>query len=164
MWGSIEKRNIMVKTLDLREWWWELVDDISNVEEIINNHKKWSFYWFRTDKDGKEWIVTLKDWKSDQYKLSETDIFYPLNTLEQQWIQISRRLSDTLGKNRIELDDTYKVHNIFEAMNRGKAWENEKFWFYNPEKTKIIIVDFTNWKKPRISDYKTEETEIVKII
>lgn len=153
---SIEQRNVVKSTLDLREWW-EMVKDSSEAQSRVLWWESWPFYWYD---ESKQWIVTLKDGQFVPYKLSETKVVLPDTDEAAVKNGIGGRVLDTLKKSRIKLNYKNKVKDAAEAYKRVEAWEKGKFWFVSEDGSAIRTLDFSGWEKPVMADYVVKETEI----
>ena len=152
----INQREAMKAELDLSDWW-EMVNDSNEAQYRILRWEKWPFYWFD---DNEKWIITLKDGRFIPYEVSKTKIILPLEAGDMHK-KIRKAVLNTLKKNKIKLNYNCKVKNSAEAFKRAEREKNKVFRFISDDKTTIRVLDFTEWKIPRIIDYPTKETEII---
>ena len=154
-WGEMEKINDLsdnLPVLDLRDWWEKC--SIDDVELLINSKKKWKFWWYNQDND---WITTLNNWKIEHHLCSDFQVLLPE---EQGLDEIKNESQDEVCKTLL-LSPSCKARDSKDAYERAKYSDKTVFWFESKWKNKaIIVLDFTYWKKPRISRYPLKDYKI----
>ena len=144
---TIKQSNLIKETLDLREWWKHIKKD--DVEHMINGKEKWKFWWFS---DNKNRINTLENWKLKSYKTNETEIL--LNEKYEKAPKVKQKTKSEVLKD-LFLSPDNQVKCTADAYERAKYSDKKIFWFKSKWKhnNAIIVLDFSEWKKPKISRY-----------
>jgi len=154
--GDIEKDNKRKTTLDLREWWVHI--EKKDVEHIVNNKDNWNYWWFSEDKKR---ITTLKGWKVENYKIDETEVLSNKKTEKAPTIKIIKKEAQPELLTDLFLSPNCKVRDTLEAYEKARYSDKTKFWFISKWKNKfIIVIDFSEWKKPKISRYSLNKYKI----
>ena len=154
---SIQQINKAQVQLDLTEDGWKHIDK-NDVESIINKKDKWSFWWFNDDKT---FVVTLRNGKVDNYKVSESEILFP--EIEDEVDHVKEDVkSDILFS--LELDPTAEVKDTRDAFEKAKWSDKKVFWFYSKwtHRKAVVVLDFSKGKKPKVVSYPLVTTNVKK--
>ena len=139
--------------LDLRDWW-EKVWDANEAQSKFIDWDRGPFWWYD---ETKQHIITLKNWKMASYKVADTILVLPSSTDKRLWA-----IRKTTADLNIILRLNYKnrVKNREEAEERFSQWEKEVFWMITADRKTIATLDFVSWKKPIITEYPKDKTNI----
>ena len=156
---SFSQLNTNKKTLDLREWWIQIEKE--DVEHIVNNKGEWSYWRFS---ENKERITTLKAWKVNNYKINETEILLNKNKEKAptiKTIKIVKKEKQSELLTDLLLSPNCQVRDTLDAYEKAKYSDKTKFWFISKWEDKFVIVlDFSEWKRPKISRYSLNKYKI----
>lgn len=147
---NLSQLNTPKKVLDLREWWNQIKQ--SDVVKIMNKKDKWNYWRFSEDKKR---ITTLKGWKVDNYKTSETEVLFD---------EKDEKIGDIKQETKSEvlmdlfLTPNNQVKCTADAYEKARLSNKTTFWFISKGKNKsVIVLDFSEWKKPKITKYPLDK-------
>ena len=145
--------NTNKRLLNLRTWWIQI--EKADVENIINKWDRWN-YWRCDD----TYITTLQNWKLAHYKINETEVLTDEKNRRTPNIKtIKERQSELLTD--LFLSPNNQVKCTSEAYEKAKYSDKTEFWFISKGKNKaVVVLDFSKWKKPKISKYPLNKYKI----
>ena len=152
---KITQPNTTKKALDLRKWWLQI--EKKDVENIINSKDKWCYWWFSEDK---KFVTTIKNWKITNYKVWEVEILSSGKPKTNIILRIKQKNKSELLTD-LFLSPENRVGCSADAYEKAKSSDKTKFWFISKWKNKaVIVLDFSKWKKPKITSYPLDKYNI----
>lgn len=150
---NLNQLNTRKEILDLREWWEQI--EQKDIEKIINNKDKWSYWWFNEDKT---WVSTIKKWKVSNYRVNEIEIL--LNETSEKVSEIQQETKSEILTD-LFLSPENRVKNTAAAYQRARYSDQRTFWFISAGNNKaIIVLDFSKWGSPKRTVYPLSKYNI----